>query len=162
MSCKNVILKKGEGTVTFRDYQRLIILQNQRKLCLVTSNFSGFPKINQNFQGRNREKQYSPKHSLSVQLTHLLSFPVAPKLRGCLIRAFKLRISFISQQRQFFQRRRKKKKRQHTTMYISNIFSTKYISISYEKGLSSTSILLVQIKKKKNPTVFVLLPTSTS
>lgn len=130
-SCKNVILKKGEGTATFRYYQHLIILQDQRKLCLVTSNVSSFPKITQNFQGRKRENQHSPKHSLFVQLIHLLSFPITPKLRGCLLQAFKPRTGFTSQQTQFFQR--EKKKRQHTTMYTSNIFSTKEVSISYER-----------------------------
>lgn len=117
--CKNVILRKGEGTVMFRDYQHLIILQDQIKLCLVTSNFSGFPKINQNFRGRNREEQHSSKHSLSVQVIHLFSLPIAPKLKGCPIRAFRLRTGFILQQRKF---RGKKKKTVYHNVHFKLFF----------------------------------------
>lgn len=132
-----------------RCQQWLIILQECRKLCLVTSNFSCFLKINQNFKGRIRENQ-SQNQSLSVQFIHLLSFPIVPKLRGCPIGAFKLRINFISLQREFFQR--KKKKRQRNTMCMSNIFSQKIFHFFERK------IFLIQViwlfRSKNNPIVF--------
>lgn len=117
----------------------------------MTCNFSGFPKISQNFRRRNRENQHSPKHSLSVQLTHLLSFPIAPKLRGYPIRAFKLRTGFISQQRQFFQMRGGEAA--YHNVHFKHFFHKRHFNFLWEKGLSSISVLLVWIKKK-NPTVF--------
>lgn len=160
-SCKNVILKKGDGTATFRDYQHLIILQDQRKLCLVTSNVSSFPKITQNFQGKKQGKSAQPK-TQPLCTTHTFAFlSNHSQAERMSTTSLQTKHWFHFTADNSFRGKKKKKKGSIPQCTLKTFFPQKRFQFLMRERLSSVSILLVWIKKNIL-LFFILLPTSTS